>query len=130
MRDGIVIGVLLDHYGEIVIAPPPAPLAGGLRPSLLPSSIQLLRCTAEAVRRPRAMLLVVPAVRWSVSSSGSARIRGLRGILTRVDGSKDLPANRRSWVLDPDLGDDPRYSLVVSAEVSARRWWRRGDSNS
>lgn len=38
------------------------------RSSLLPSSIQLLRCTAEAVRPTGARLLAVPAIRWSVGS--------------------------------------------------------------
>ena len=52
MRDGIVlIGVLLDHHGEIMIVRPSASRPAVSRPSLLPSSIQLLRCTAEAVPR-------------------------------------------------------------------------------
>src|SRR6188472_1931014 len=48
----LLIGVLLDHYGEIVIILPPALRRAAFDLSLLPSSIQLLRCTAEAVRRP------------------------------------------------------------------------------
>lgn len=66
------------------------------RSSLLPSSIQLLRCTAEAVRRPGAGLLGVPAIRWSVGSLVEHTDQGMDRILTRVDGSEDLPANRRS----------------------------------
>ena len=43
----------------------------------------------------------------------SARIRGSVGILTRVDGSEDLPANRQSWCWIRVSREDPRYSSVV-----------------
>ena len=76
MRDGIVlIGVLLDHHGEIMIVRPSALRPAVVRPSLLPSSIQLLRCTAEAVPR-----VALGPLRSSCPLVGglcsSARIRG------------------------------------------------------
>jgi hypothetical protein len=46
------------------------------RSSLLPSSIQLLRCTAEAVRRPGAALLAAPASPLVSELRESALIRG------------------------------------------------------
>ena len=46
------------------------------RSSLLPSSIQLLRCTAEAARPTGAVLLAVPAIRWSVGSIAGAHGSG------------------------------------------------------
>ena len=71
-----MIGVLLDHHGEIMIVRPSASRPAVSRPSLLPSSIQLLRCTAEAVPRVSPWGSLAPAVRWSV---GSARAHGSGG---------------------------------------------------
>jgi hypothetical protein len=105
--------------------------AGDLRSSLLPSSIQLLRCTAEAVRRPGAWLLVVPAFplvgELPVGAHGSG---DLGWILTRIDGSRAFLRTVVLAVLDPGSRDVPRDSLVVDASALRAEWWRRGDSNS
>ena len=91
------------------------------RSSLLPSSIQLLRCTAEAVRRPGARLLGVPAIRWSVGSLVERTDQGIYWILTRLDGSEDLPANRRSSWGGPGCSRvDPSYS-ICRCRVRGRR---------
>jgi hypothetical protein len=103
VRDGIVlIGVLLDHHGEIMIVRPAALRPAVFRPSLLPSSIQLLRCTAEAV--PRVALgpasLQLSAGRWALARAhGSGGNRWVPDTRRRLE---DQPANRRwSRAWDP-----------------------------
>jgi hypothetical protein len=123
VRDGIVlIGVLLDHHGEIMIVRPAALRPAVFRPSLLPSSIQLLRCTAEAVPRValgplRSSCPLVGGLwleRTDQGETGGSRTRddGSRTSLRTVDGV----ARGTRWVVP---GLDPDYSIVarVAAEV-------------
>jgi hypothetical protein len=142
VRDGIVIGVLLDHldhHGEIMIFSPADLAIDGLRPSLLPSSIQLLRCAAEAAPRS-ARRRLAPAVRWSVGSLGERTDQGETGGPDTGRRLEDQPANRRlRGVWDPVVVPGLRPGLFDCCVVEVRdqrkflrlaRWWRRGDSNS
>ena len=81
-----------------------------LRPSLLPSSIQLLRCTAEAVPRvsPEARLLQLSAGRWALLERTDQWETGVVPDTRRR--LEDQPANRRwSRAWDPvgRPGDGP-----------------------
>ena len=118
MRDGILIGVLLDHYGEIVIVGPSAsrPAVFDLRFTVIYPVVKVRRRSGSASW----LAPLAPTVRWSVGSWWSARIRGPAWIPTRVDGSEDLPANRRSWCGIRSLGMGPR-DLLVSDRVGCAK---------
>ena len=60
----------------------------------------------------------------------SARIRGSVGILTRVDGSEDLPANRQSWCWIRVSREDPRYSSVCRGLPAGRVVKSGGDEET
>ena len=93
------------------------------RSSLLPSSIQLLRCAAEAARplvtrRPQCGVPAWSTGRWA---QVSALVRGANRGQTRCDGSRTRPANRRCrGVVGPEgrPGDGPElFDLCVEDVV-------------
>lgn len=138
MRDGIVIGVLLDQYGEIVISGRVDQV--DRRPSTFVTAViypvvkvRRLGGSAASPEAPRSSCPLVGELRMERTDqreAGWAPDTGRR--------LEDQPANRRLWRVGPGgrPGSGPGLFDFSSETADQLRssawqgWWRRGDSNS